>query len=354
MRNNKNRTLIILLPAILVLLLASCSPGTAPAATSTPAPAQVTAAAETPTTQPTVTALPGKALLVTGSGADSETATAAVQAALTELSTAAGLMLETRPGLQKEEITSDIRVVVSLDASLNMTELAGAAPQTQFIAVSPVDLPGSGNLAVIRKRLEHHAFVAGYISVLLSTDYRAGALLPVDGPLGAVLQDAFANGARYFCGVCAPGYPLNIYYPQVAALPAASDGPAWQAAAAGLYDNQKAEVFYLSAEAARPEVLSYLQGRAQVNKMVLVVGDQPSPDMLKEQWAATVRFDLVPALRLAWADVMGGKGGSVFEADIIAENPNANLLGEGRMRLVKDLIAEMKSGRVHPFSIPRE
>ncbi len=350
MRTKIKSLLILFLPFIVGLLLAGCSPSAATKATADPVTPGATAPAPTATLFPTATSLPGKVLLVGQDSAD----TPAVQAALAELSEKGGLTFEKRPGLQKEEIGQEVRIVVSLDTAMNMAELAQAAPQTQFVAFSSADLPAAGNLTVIRRRLENQAFVAGFISVLLSTDYRAGGLLPADGPLGGGLQEAFSNGARYFCGVCAPGWPLGQYYPAVAALPGASDGPSWQAAAAGMFDNQKVEIFYLSAEAARPEVFDYLQGKTQLDKAVLVVGEQAPPDSLKAQWAATVRFDLASALREAWPNVAAGKGGAVIDAALVAENPAPGLLGEGRMRLVKDLIAEMKAGRVTPLSIPKE
>lgn len=349
--------LLCLLAASLVMV--SCSPSAAPLPTpqpATPAATELMSAAS-PTPQPSPTSLPGKVVLVTGPGAVDPS----VQAALAELSSAAGLTLETRPSLQKEDLTPEMGMVVSLDASLNAAELAAAAPQTQFIAVSGADVPGAANLTVIRRRPEQQAFIAGFISVLLSTDYRAGGLIPADGPLGAGLQDAFENGAQYYCGVCAPGYPL-VYYPLVAALPAASDGSGWQAAAAGMYDTQKVEVYYLSAEAARPEVFAYLQGRAQPerpDKLVLIVGEQTPPEELKGQWAATVRFDLASGLRQAWPDVLAGKGGKVLDAPLMVENPGEgssgeSLLGEGRLRLVNDLMNELKAGTVFPFTVPRE
>jgi hypothetical protein len=243
-------------------------------------------------------------------------------------------------------------VVVLLAAPANLAELIAAAPQTQFITVSSTDLPPAGNLSVIREKLENQAFVAGFVTALLSTEYRAGGLLPADSPLAGTLKEAFANGAHYYCGVCAPGWPLNLYYPQVTELPAASDGPAWQSAAAGLFDNQKVEVYYLSPEAARQEVYDYLQGKMQFDKPVLLVGAQTPPETLKQQWAATVRFDLVAAMQQAWIGASGGKGGAVIDAPLTVENPNPDLVGEGRMRLARDVIEGINAGAIYPFTVP--
>jgi hypothetical protein len=342
----KNKLLVVLWLVIAGLWLVNCSPISAPKATigaSTPtAPA---APSSTPTSLPTATPLPGKVLLVAPDGTDSQP----FQVALVELNSASGVSVETRQAIQKEDLRSEIKIVVLLSVPANLAELLAAAPQTQFVAVSAVDLPAAGNLSVIREKLENQAFVAGYLTALLSTDYRAGGLIPSDGPLGGVLQEAFNNGAHFYCGVCAPGWPL-IYYPQVAALPTASDGPAWQSAAAGLFDSQDIDVIYVSPEASRQEVFGYLQGKTQFDKLVLVVGAQTPPDALKAQWAASIRFDLVAALQQAWPDIAAGKGGAVIEPPLVVGDSNPDL--SGRLRLVKDVIDGLKAGTIYPNTVP--
>lgn len=348
----KNLPTLILLLAI---LLGACTPRPASLPSTTQAaetqPAAVTPdAAPSATPQPSPTPQPGKVILVAPVGSDS----AAVQAALAELSEAEGLDLEMLTDLQPAALGQDARVVVLLAPPANLPELLAAAPQAQFAVISGVDLPGAGNLTVIRWRPEYQAFLGGYIAVLLSKDWRAGALLPADGPLGAGLKDALKNGGSYFCGVCAPGWPLYLAYPQAVELPAASDGAAWQSAAAGLFDNAKVESYYLAAEAYRTEVFEYLQSRVQFDKTLLLVGAQTPPDSLRAQWAATVGFDAAAALRQALPDMLTGKGGAVVEAPLALSDVNPNALGEGRQRLVRELAEELRKGMVYPFTVPVE
>jgi hypothetical protein len=338
--------------AVAGLWLIGCMPsaGSKTAAPNgTPATIQApTAPVLSPTPLPTAKSQPVKAVLVAPDGTEAQP----VQAELSKLTTAAGLSLETRPDLRKEDLSPEVKIVVLLSPPANLAELLASAPQTQFIVVAPTGLQPAANLTVIRQKLENQAFVSGYLAALLSTDYRAGGLLPTDGPLAETLQDAFSNGARFYCGVCAPGWPLNQYYPQVAALPAASDGPAWQAALAALYDTQNVDVVYVSAEASRQEVFDYLQGKTQFDKPVLVVGAQIPPDGLKSQWAATVRYDLPAALQQIWPDASAGKGGAVIEAPLVVDNPGPSV--EGRVRLVTDVIDQLKAGTIYPLSISQQ
>jgi hypothetical protein len=334
----------------LLLLVAGCSPKTVSPASITQTAVLSTQPVVVPssTPQPSPTPLPGKVMLIAPAGRDVQ----AIQAVLAELSGPAGLQVETQADLQPAGLDQSVRIVVALTPPANLNDLLAAAPQVQFVVISGVDQPQANNLTVIRTRPESQVFLAGFISVLLSTDWRSGGLLPADGPLGANLQDAYVNGGRYFCGVCAPGWPLGLTYPQAALLPAESDGPAWQAAAAGLFDNGKVEAYYLAPEAYRDEVFAYLQGKDQFGKTLLLVGALPPPDSLRAQWAATIGFDTLAPLRQVWPDVLAGKGGTIVEAPLALSDVNSANLGEGRMRLVRDLIEELLTGGIFPFSIP--
>ncbi len=349
---NPSVTVQRIVSVFILFMLASCTPTAGPAATATPALPVDAQPIPTSTDVPLATATPepGKVLLVMSPGSDAQS----VQAALAELGSQAGLELVVQAGLAPSDVSVDTRVVVLLSAPANVLELLAAAPQAQFVVFSQVDQPAIGNLSVIRQRIENQAFLGGFISVLLSRDWRSAGLLPGDGPLGAGIQEAFINGGRYFCGVCAPGWPLGMVYPQAVLLPAGSDGAAWQAAAAGLFDNQKVEAYYLSAAAARPDVYAYLQGREQFGRTLLLAGEQSPPDELREQWAATVSFDTLEPLRKLWPDLLAGQGGAVLEAPLVLEDVNLGNLGEGRLRLVEQLMAEMAAGRIYPFTLPQQ
>lgn len=346
----KKRNPIIFLLALVSLLLAGCGPqpaGTQPAVTPSAPAVEVSAS---PTVEPTPTALPGKVLLYAPAGASAQP----IQDVLAGLSASAGMVLENRSEIRKEEVGTEIRVIVLLAIPANLEELLAAAPQTQFLAVSSSDLPSAANLTVLRRRPESQAFLAGFIAALISPDYRAAALLPSDGPLGATLADAFVNGGKYYCGVCASGWPYNAYYPQTASLPSASDGAAWQSTLAPLFDTQMANVLYLAPETIRPEVTAYLAGKTQFDRPVLLLGEQLPAEELRPQWAASVDFDVQASLEEVWPEVSAGKGRGVIELALAVKDVNDDLLAPGRMRLVDDLLVELQAGTIYPFTLPLE
>lgn len=342
---------VLTLMAVLGLLLASCSPGAAlPDSTPTVAAEPQAPAPQVTLIEPSPTPQPARVILVSPQGVAEEP----LQALLSELAAPSGLALENRADLQAADITPEVKLVVMLSPAVNLAELLAAAPQTQFIVYSPTDLSPATNLTVIRQRAENQVFMAGFISVLITPDYRAAGLLPTDGPLGAQLLEAYNNGGRYFCGTCAPGWPLGEYYPKTAGLPAASDGAAWQAAAADLFDNKKVDVYFLAPEASRPEITAYLQGKVQIDRTVLIVGAQAPLDLLAAQWAASVTFDNLTPLRAVWVDAAAGKGGASVDAPLSIDHVNSNFLGPGRMRLVNDLLEDMKAGRIYTLTLSPE
>jgi hypothetical protein len=346
------RALPVLCLLVTSLLLAACSSSTNQPAAATAVPqvsATVALAAATQTIEPTPTPQPAKAWLVTAS-ADPRLA-----AVVRELAETAGWLYEVRPSLQVAELVPELRVVVLDAPPANLGELLAAAPQVQFVVIASVDLASAPNLSVVRLRPEYQAFVAGYIASLYAADWRSGGLLPADSPLGNGMYEAFVNGGRYLCGMCAPGWPLGVQYPQPGVLPGASDGAAWQGAAATLFDTQKVNLFFLSAESARPEVFSYLQGKDQYGVQVRLIGVVPPPPELQNQWLVTVRFDIAAALRQAWPEISAGLGGQVLEVPVTLEELSDELsLGVGRLRLVDELFKEIAAGRIYPLSVPPE
>jgi hypothetical protein len=215
--------------------------------------------------------------------------------------------------------------------------------------VSSEALEPSANLTVIRLQAEYQAFVAGYVATLISNDWRSGGLIPAETPS---LQDAFSNGGRYFCGVCAPGWPSGATFPLASGAQAPADGGAWAVQAADFFDNGKVESFYLSAEASRPEVFAYLAGRVQLNTTVRVVGALPPADELRAQWAATVGLDPFEALSQALPEALAGKSAGSIGVPVSLSDVSPDLLSPGRLEMVETLLYEIAAGRINPFSVP--
>jgi len=322
------------------LILASCSPtSTAISPVKTSATPAVTFTVA-PTQKPTATPQPGKAALVIAPGTDAALANT-VKTAVEKFSQQAGLPLEVNPNG-----AGNWRVAVYLNPSADLTKTAANLPGTQFLAISQIDLDKAPNLSVIRIHSEWEAFLAGYITMLVAPDWRAGALLTSDTPLGDKMDEVFKNGGYYFCGACRSSLSPILSFPITTSLPANSDLAAWQAA---MGDLRQSIIYtmYVSPQAASPDLLAYLVAQ----KFYLVGGATPAKEILP-RWAATVSSDISTPLQQVFPGVLAGKGGQVVDAPVTITDIQPNLLGAGRMIMVEQLRKDLASGQVYPYSIP--
>jgi hypothetical protein len=330
---------------LLLLTLISCVPKPAESASTPPSvtdlPANETI---TPPATPTATPQPGKVILI---ASDLSTAQAqSAQALLTELASGSGLTLETKTSLQVNEITPEWRIVVLLNMDDNLAMALAAAPQVQFVVLSPYDIVLTNNLSVIRIQPESQAFLAGYLAILIASDWRAGALLPSNEPDGSVLEAAFINGGQYFCGICNPYYAPLVRFPISARLPANSDAATWAAAVEQLHA-YLVYVIYVDPLVSLPDLLLSLAQQGYI-----LIGGQTPPDELRPIWAATITQDLASPLRDLWENLLAGQGGLTVTASIQITDINPDLFSQGKQRLVNELIEKMDAGLVYPGEVP--
>lgn len=293
----------------------------------------------------TPTAQPAKVILV--SQPDREDIEL-LQAKISELAEETGMVLTTVPALEAQQVTQDVKVVILLSPVQNLPDLLASAPQTQFVVFSSVDLTQTGNLNVIRLQPEKQGFVAGYLSMLVAYDYRAAALLPVEEPLGTIVEDAFRSGAGYYCGICASVRPPVIRFPLIARLSYTSDASIWQPMVESLRSNV-VYAMYISPESANPDMVSALAQQGYI-----LIGSQAPSQEVMSRWAATVEHDALSTLQELWPALVAGDGGRVISPSLRINDINRNILSVGRQRLLEDVIAKLEAGAVYPFTVPAQ
>jgi hypothetical protein len=315
---------------VLLILVAGCG---------TPTPAATPIAAPTSTPAATATPLPGEVLLVTNGVTDPALLSFA-QETLTRLASGSGYTLKVLPAATPADLAPQVVVAVFLAPPADLPALLSATPQTQFVVVSPAELPQSENLSVILANPQDQAFLAGYTAILLSNDWRAGGLLPGGTPEDDLLQQSFVNGGAYFCGTCSPLYPPYMNFPIQGSLPAGSDANAWIGMSNQLMAN-RLNVMYVSPEAASPELYNYL---ASQNLVILGAGTPPESDAAR--YAGSVIQDPITPIETLWPDLTSGKGGTTVAADLLFAHVNSTLLSEGRQHQAEQLIEQLRNGLI--------
>lgn len=262
------------------------------------------------------------------------------------------MRFQVRNTLSVEELQAELptlKIVIALAPDPGLTALAAAAPTVQFLAV---DIPGvtvAANLSAIGgvdQPVDKQAFLAGYIAPMLAWEWRVGILSQRDTPGGESARTAFTNGYHYFCGYCRnpifssprPDYPVVVRIP----TDKLENEYIYYAAALLDYNsNFYAEVVYVYPEVATLEVYSYL-----AEDGVLLIGQELPDESLRSNWIASIQPDIIPAIEAIFPDLLAGLGGQTVPTPLFLTDVNSDLLSEGKLRLVQEVLDGLQNGTI--------
>lgn len=336
---------IIFLTGLFILLLSSCTKENIPISASTDTPT-IVAATETATVVPTETPMPSRVVLLAPSNVPGDLVNQ-FQTHLASIVDNEGMTLDVRGSINEEDITPDWKIVLLLQTPENLEQLRTAAPGVQFVIFSDDPaIQGEGNLSTIFQSTLEQAFMAGYVTILSAPDFRAGGLVIWDEPeIGAQQQEAFKNGAAYYCGRCASVYMPVSLFPVTIALPSSSTPTAWMDAFSALNNEYIIYTIYVDDRAGSTELYNNL-----IAMNVVLVGAQKPADAIGVRWAATVVSDPIAALESIWGELLNGVGGHSVKAPIEVRDVDEQFLSSGRLRLVEETLQMVMEGAILPLS----
>jgi len=256
-----------------------------------------------------------------------------------------GQILVTYDSFLSSEIPAQLQTVVFLSEPEDLSNLAANLPDTQFVVNTQTDLQPSSNVSVIQESKYDALFLAGYLAILNSPDFRAGALLMDDGS-GNLQQQAFVNGGHYFCGRCSPVFAPIVAFPQVVLVPVGADAVGFQTAFDTLNQN-RIEMLYLPAEALLSPFLDYLAAQG-----IGVISNAPPPGGYESLWVAMVSSDSFSAFERLWPQIEAGTGGLSIRPDLTLTNINSDRLSIGRQQLTEQLIPPLMADAIEPLDLP--
>jgi len=245
----------------------------------------------------------------------------------------------------------DTRMVIFLAEPANLADIVAASPATQFIVFGTPGIVAGSNLSIIRTNGEDLAFMAGYLTMLISWDWRAAGVIPTDVVMAAEKADAFENGARYVCGQCTPFYPPLVYFPLLARETMQADLAAWDVVINDLSQNF-VNSYYIDPAMATAEMLDRLSGLAEVvHHDISLVGLESTSS--PERFTALLGFDLLSGLQQVLPQVLEGAGGLEARAQVmITANPDSAIVTPAKVDNFNRVAADLAAGIIIPLSIP--
>jgi hypothetical protein len=301
-----------------------------------------------PTEAPTgvVTATPGTplAILIIPENMAQEQSNL-YQSTLNDLAQTSGMRFQVRNSLSSAEIEleTNLKIVVALPPDPGLAELASASPQVQFLGVTIPGLTATENLSLVGAEgspVENQAFMAGYITSLLSPDYRVGIITQKDTPEGMLAYKAFLNGMVFYCGLCNPKFPPWYEYPVHSEIP--SDTPEGQYRFfADPLKNYNVDFAYVFPGVATDDLLDTMF------QYGLNIISETRPNVrMTENWVVSLQPNVFPAIQAIWPDLVAGNGGQDLPLPLFLTDVNPDLLSEGKQMDVQDILDRLQRGEI--------
>lgn len=335
--------LLLLIGLVLIFALAACTPGVVETEEPVTEPEIETPATEEPEIQeePVATAGPPTVLFVSGDAVD-QSVFFRLENLLESLTVDSELQMVVKEAITAEMITPEVQVVIGVGTNLDLNGLAMSFPGVNFLAIGDPSATVADNLSLIgdpANDIRQQAFMAGYLSALLSADYKIAGLISADHPDRDSLGESFISGGRYYCGICQPLYPPYNVFPQWHSIGSGSGEEGFRPVLNNL-SNIGVDVVYVQWDLAEPELLGYLDELG-----IKAIGDR-SPDILRNNWVGTVVMDPMSAFEELWPDLIDGSPGVHTSAAIRLVDIDAGLISEGRLRFFNQTAEELLAGMI--------
>ena len=324
---------------LISILLGGCGVAGEPEVTSTPIPT------DTPIVPPTLTATPTipLAVLVIPSELDTETSNL-YQTTVYDLAQASGFRFQVRNTLTPAELEPGLKIVIALSPDPGIASLAAAAPSVQFLAINIPDLAAGGNISVLGNNSQSDiaAFLAGYTAALITEDYRIGMMIPKDNADAIRSLNAFANGMKFYCGVCRPLLFYQSAFPQYIEIGAEEDPANYDAYADILMLQHKVSTIYLHPDIATTDLMTYIgiTGASMIGTS--------TPEQQPAGWVMTIQPDVITAIQNAWPSLISGQGGITVQSPLGLADIDPTLLTPGKQRLVEQTLSDLQAGLIAP------
>ena len=329
---------LLILVGLCLVLFTGCNPANN-IPTSTPTP-------EATAIPPTSTAAPAEIVWVDPQAASGDSLTTTIS----DFAAANSLQYRTVTALDPSGITSSTKIVVLRSEPANLSGLTAAASVTQFILLGSSSTTAAANLSVIQSDPSGEAFMAGYLTMLIAEDWRAGGLLTSDGSLGANYTDAFENGGRFVCGKCNPFYAPVVSFPVMAAEPTSSDSAVWLVAAGTLTQDWLSAAF-IDPAIASTDVVNATNSHGLFSQAVSLISTDAVAQDTGADWAALLSVDYSASLKKLLPQVLSGQGGITMKAQITLTSFNEDIVTPAKQSLFNQTAADLAAGLIEPLSV---
>ena len=162
---------------------------------------------------------------------------------------------------------------------------------------------------------------------------------------GLLAGDGFMNGMRFYCGLCQKKVSPFNYDPPVIQMNPSTSREEWLPYADALIAT-RTKTAYIFPGIANSEMMAYLAQNG-----VKLIGSLPPPEELRSSWVATIKSDYTGGLLEIWQTIKAGNSGIAIPAGLELTDIDPNLITDGKIRLINELITTLTAGAISPNTI---
>ena len=261
-----------------------------------------------------------------------------------DLAQASGMRFQVRNALTTADLEPGLKIVIALLTDPGISALAPAAPGVQFLAINIPNVAPGGNVSVLggNSQPEISGFLAGYTAAMVTEDFRIGMLMPKGDNDAIRMFNAYANGMKFYCGVCRPFYYLPWTFPQFLEIPAEEDKNNYDAYADILILQYKSRTLFIHPDIYTQDLVDYI-GTTGVSMIGTI-----TPEQRPAGWIMTIQPDTIRAIQAAWNQLISGQGGITVQSPLGLSDIDPGLLSPGKQRLVQKTLDDLQAGLIAP------
>lgn len=339
---------VISIALLLIIFVSACNQATSPTTLIIPTEPIIIPETQIPSSTPTQ--IPSAQIILLAPIEADPLIVSQVRVFLQKILPEKELEFEEKLVLIPSDLSQEVKLVIAISPSSDLISLSSLFPNINFLAIAGVDIEPTDNVFVlpgISGVIKNSAFLAGYLSVLVTEDYRVGSLVLAGNETGLQATNSFSIGARYFCGLCGSKLGPIYYYPKSAEINDPSFENDWKAAADALIAFNVKTVF-IDNNAFSDELAEYL---TQSNISIIALASPPAT-ILQEYWLGSLEIDYAGSMNKYWALLTSEEQGQYLIPDIILTQINNELVSEGKLRLFNEIKGELEAGFINPSPVP--
>lgn len=195
--------------------------------------------------------------------------------------------------------------------------------------------------------LADRLFIAGYLSALISNDWRVGGLLPPISYQNTTADKVFQNGVVFLCGRCAPTFGPIVKFPMTALLSNPEDIES-TLQAYGEISTSKINTLYIPSSYLFDDLVILLKQSG-----VTIVSDANS-GVEQSDWIDYAIVDNLSDLILNAMSENGAQEEIVITPVEFSVYTSVKELSPGKSNFINEMIQNLQAGFISPYQVLNE